>query len=479
MLDLHDDEKKLILELEIKTEFEYIVARKDIKDIISNLKKKGKIVIYVSDMYLPKEIMKKLLVANGCYEGDDIFVSCDFNTGKASDLFEYVAEKYEEKKCIHIGDDYNADVTSPLKYGIKSAGIYKASDMFNMAGLGGVAGYMNNIADRIFVGSIINSLFNSPFAFENKYGVARIDTIEKLVDMFFLPVAVEYAWALKKYIAQNDFEGLIFVSRDGYFFKKLYEKLLDCGYVKKLPAYYIYISRILAMSVGVESTSDIEEISSRYLLGNSKNLKTLDKNVLEIIQSETDLKQLQKNRKNYKKYLDKCGIDLKKSYLLCEFDGKGTSQHFIGRLFEKNIKGLYFFSVLSEKTNYIERYYVHSMYKRREYSSLNQRVTFLESIFSSPERSVCGINDDLSFEYKEEVRSQADIVFMLDVQKVILERAVDFIGETDEYKCTISSELVEFLFNNFTVVEFSGDVECLNNIVLSDEVTGRIHDMNF
>jgi hypothetical protein len=212
------------------------------------------------------------------------------------------------------------------------------------------------------------------------------------------------------------------------------------------------------MRVGVESESEIDEI----------------------ICPDADLKQFQRNRNNYKKYLVKCGIDLNKSYLLCEFDGRGTSQHFIDKLFDRRLKGLYFFTIFTKEPYHIERCYVHSMMShKKEYSSIYQSVPFLEFFFSAPERSVCGINDDLTFEYKKEMRSQEDITFMLDVQESLLERTIDFIKKIAEYECTISPELVEHLFNKFTVVEFADSTELLNNIVLSDELTGKVFDMNF
>jgi hypothetical protein len=296
--------------------------------------------------------------------------------------------------------------------------------------------------------------------------VAKVDTVEKMVDMFLVPVAVEYAKGVEKCIRDNDLDGLIFVARDGYFFKKLYEELADKGLIKRIPTYYMLISRILAMRVGVETEKEIDEVFARYALYKKSDIcvnvfgKDLAEKILREHKLDEVFKKLQNYRKNYKLYLKKNDIDLKKKYLLCEFDGRGSTQYFIRRLFEKELRGFYFLSVLGGENlcNPDSFQFAHSRTLGREYSPLNAHIPLLEFCFSSPERSVCGINDDLSFEYKEEARSGEKI---------------------SEYNCTINKELVEVLFNKLAIVYFTGEVKHINHIVLMDDVISTGFDVNF
>ena len=54
----------------------------------------GKKVICVSDMYLPKDVIEKILEKNGYNELSNVYVSSELKITKAhKDLFKYVLEK--------------------------------------------------------------------------------------------------------------------------------------------------------------------------------------------------------------------------------------------------------------------------------------------------------------------------------------------------------------------------------------------------
>ena len=95
---------------------------------INSLRKIGEKIVFTTEMYLPREHIKKMLQKVGAYENNNkIYVSGEIgllkNTGN---LFKYILKK---EKCLpenfyHFGDHLMADMIVPFRLGIN---IYKTS----------------------------------------------------------------------------------------------------------------------------------------------------------------------------------------------------------------------------------------------------------------------------------------------------------------------------------------------------------------
>ena len=82
-----------------------------------------KCVILVSDMYLPEQVIIKMLEKCGIAGYDDIYISNCYNSNKLTGkLFELVMDERgtDRKKIIHIGDSVKADYIGARKAGIRS-----------------------------------------------------------------------------------------------------------------------------------------------------------------------------------------------------------------------------------------------------------------------------------------------------------------------------------------------------------------------
>lgn len=115
---------KYIKELEIHEEFEHcIISDNELLIFYNNIYSCGIKIIFVSDMYLPKEIIKKILNKNGIYNYSCIYLSNQSKyTKKSGLLFRYVLqqEKVEPTKIMHIGDNPLGDYLRAKQYGIKA-----------------------------------------------------------------------------------------------------------------------------------------------------------------------------------------------------------------------------------------------------------------------------------------------------------------------------------------------------------------------
>jgi predicted HAD superfamily hydrolase len=89
---------------------------------IAELRAAQHAITYLSDMYLPHEVILEALQQNGLWaEGDRLYVSGSVGVNKASgQLFQrYLAERsLRPEQLLHTGDSIKADVNSPQRLGI-------------------------------------------------------------------------------------------------------------------------------------------------------------------------------------------------------------------------------------------------------------------------------------------------------------------------------------------------------------------------
>ncbi len=109
---------------EIELEFASLYPIREIQQKIQNLHQEDQRIIFISDMYLPSDVIKRFLKHHQIWqEGDILYVSSEFNANKSSGkLFEICLAKEEIKpsQLIHLGDNYHSDVKMPQKQGIKA-----------------------------------------------------------------------------------------------------------------------------------------------------------------------------------------------------------------------------------------------------------------------------------------------------------------------------------------------------------------------
>lgn len=112
-----------LIKQEIELELASVRPVPQIIEILQFLYSHNTRVIFISDTYLFKEVIQRMLIKVGAYrQGDKIYVSNEHMiTKKSGRLFNYVLK---EEKCLpvqmlHIGDNLRSDVISGQKIGIK------------------------------------------------------------------------------------------------------------------------------------------------------------------------------------------------------------------------------------------------------------------------------------------------------------------------------------------------------------------------
>ena len=126
LFDEADNEKiAYCIEKELLAEARHCFAFRPVVELIVAAKARGMKVVIVSDTYLPKSLLRKLIAAAAGQEVvdqiDRIFCSCDYGLNKDCGLFRHVLDdlNIEADKLLHLGDNKIADHDAPLKIGIK------------------------------------------------------------------------------------------------------------------------------------------------------------------------------------------------------------------------------------------------------------------------------------------------------------------------------------------------------------------------
>lgn len=113
--------KQKLKQSELSTELDSCRPRNQYVKLFNRLKTEDKLVVLISDMYLSKETISKMLTKCGIEGYKYLFVSnecgCDKRSGK---LFKYAQNRFNMsgKKQLHWGDSLKADVLGALKAGI-------------------------------------------------------------------------------------------------------------------------------------------------------------------------------------------------------------------------------------------------------------------------------------------------------------------------------------------------------------------------
>ncbi len=121
-IPVSDEQRLELMQLECQTEIEVSRPNIPIKHVYDACVQQGKKILFISDMYLPSNVIWQILWKNG-YNTGHLYVSCEAGrTKRDGRLFTYVqkAEDLTIDGWLHIGDAIPGDFLSPKRLGIKT-----------------------------------------------------------------------------------------------------------------------------------------------------------------------------------------------------------------------------------------------------------------------------------------------------------------------------------------------------------------------
>ena len=401
--NISSSEAKKIEKLEINLEKELIVARRDMIDILKELKKAKKTVILTSDMYLPKTAIIEILDKCGYNKiYDEIYVSNDIKKRKdTKEIWPFIKNIYDGKKIIHVGDNNLSDVEYPKEFNISTIKVNSSKELLQKSLLfPSLEECINNrtTSDSIYLGLVFNKkMYNSPFS------SLKIDNFENFVYMFHAPIITEFL----KFVIDSQAENLLFLAREGYYFTKLYKKYCSLNKINLQNNYYFLASRKATNTASINNEDDILAILkneydgnlSKFLLKNfnikykghdfkiklpndyEKVLKVINQNKKEI---NANIKE---EKKCYKKYIKELIPGYKKQDLsLIDLGYSGSIQYNLSKLLEKDLNGYYLTNSNSVKryTNGNNLYFYFDINNDKEYQKIYHYSLILEYFLTAP-----------------------------------------------------------------------------------------------
>ena len=245
--------------LELEAELNLATPRMAVRELVLNLLAVGKRIVLCSDMYLSSDIIRKILVQCGYPSDLELWVSNERGASKNSgsmwkQLFDCLPE---DKKSIHVGDNEQADYRIIRQMGKDSLLIDSGLSLFETSELYGyLSQYIRNeLGSSLLLGYLVNkACFNSPFhTFEPTEEITAIWCGG--IFSCFMDFLVEHAGESQ----------LLFVTREGYLLKPMYERYCQALEKEPIPSTIFYASRAAALAASVRTAEDIQTtMVSRY-----------------------------------------------------------------------------------------------------------------------------------------------------------------------------------------------------------------------
>lgn len=488
----NDYDTKHLMSEEIKAEEEILITRKIVVDLFKYAVESSKDVYIVSDMYLSKDILEKILSERGITGYKDILVSCEYGKSKCSGLFDILKTKINSKKCIHIGDNDEADGFYAKQAGFDYFLIKSSYDMMEISSLNKFLDFTSSFNDRLRISLIISEIFNSPFALYDSKSKPSVRIPEQL-GLFVAPIISDFVIWMNDKVVSDKCDNVLLAARDGFLIKKMLDRLknTDVKYT------YLLVSRICSIVAAIKSKKNIEYLKKitytgkpedmmrhRYLLDENDISEYNDafRNINEYIDSHASLilKKSEKIRENYLKYISDNNIDLSGKTGFFDFVSSGTAQLNFQSFSEKKLYGYYFINVYDDipekKTLDITAMYGKGLAFELQ-SNLYDKYIFLENILTSDMPTLNYFDENGKPVYATEYRKESEIKNIMLIHKSIIgyfENYIALYDKNEECHTNISDVILGSVDGNILDI----DSKLLSGMVLKDDFNGTVFESN-
>lgn len=486
-------EQERLLTLEIETENNMLCRRESMCKILDYIRKQGKKVYLISDMYFTGDIIEMILKSHQITGYDGLYVSCDYLVGKQEGLFQIVKADLcldESARILHIGDNTFADIFAASESGYDTYQIFSPREMYERSMYSMVIPEPQSIEEELALGKFVSLAYNNPFGKYKENGKLILESAEQVAELFIAPVIWKYMLFLLQKIFEKQIDFVIFPSRDGYLLQKLYDIMKDTEQKFYPESVYLYTSRRAALIASAYTEKDINDILS---INDTRELKDMIKarfginvevewkederytsqNMLEYL-----LKICREEREIYKKYIVSSGILEHHLPGIIDFIAVGTVQSALEKITDKKMQGIYFWKRRSSEERY-EKLCVDSLYQPAGDFDMSANIYryyyLLENILSSSEPSFRSLSQEGKPCFYKEEREKKDIEilgkihnsienYVRDIGSIMPEAdgLTDSISIYDAILGLLSKEYSEFdeetIFHMKNVDEFMGRV---------------------
>ena len=457
--DWSEETAKKIKNIELDVERDVLAPRDEIVNLLHYALKEKKCVVLTSDMYLPAPVLQDILREKGIDGFERILVSCDYKKSKQTGLYqELIAINGRPEEILHIGDNVSADKDACEKAHIHSVLIPSAMELARDRGWDKCIRRTKTLADRCLVGMAVSELFRDPFQTPNLYERPLEERLHRYGIGAEGPLVSGFLTWLLSNLQNNNYDGVLFLARDGYLPIQIYKKLQEKMHLPR--AIYYYANRHATFLCNADSEDQINYItdigrqfglSATEIMENVYHIpkeELLSQNMDETISDYIDrhMQVIQKtaldSREGYRQFSKNCGMNSDGKYAVVDFVAAGTTQMNLARFLPYTLKGYYFGSYKSsEKQNCDIEYYLHGS----NMTFLNSFIE-MEGYMTSPEPAQSCMQKEGTPEFSKETRTAQELHDFWTVFHAALRFAEDFFRIFYYEGDVIASSIVEELY---------------------------------
>ena len=240
-----DGRFKDLKDSELLFERQVLLPNPEMKAVFDEVKKSGKRILLLSDMYLPSVFLSEVLGKNGFEGYEHLYVSCEHRKSKHSGELFLLALKdlgIGPKDVVHIGDGDVSDVKTPSKMGIRALKYPKVIDRYFSEHKREYRYYRRN-----------RSLGRSVTV-----AMDALHSMNVPKDNFWYEIGYRYGGPVNSAFATfiertADKDGvLLFVARDGYNARRAYDIMygdVENHYVYAVRTFNILFGRVVIVKV--------------------------------------------------------------------------------------------------------------------------------------------------------------------------------------------------------------------------------------
>lgn len=417
-------------QLELEAELEMVHPRPDMVRLYHRLLREGKRVVVTTDMYLTAEQLRPLLEKCGL-AGAEVYVSCEQEASKHREtLFQVLRERFPGQCILHIGDNPRSDVENARKNGVGGALIPSAAAWME-------ALEIPQASDPRMRALFAQRCFASAFPLEG--GRVRIDDPEDAGYLFFGPLAAGYlAWLVRELTARR-MDRVLFVSRDGYLFHRLYRRIRPL-YGGLPEADYFLTSRRCAGTASLRTEEDVRFLYEDVCCSRDMALGEMLERVCGLAADGDDeaaahtvgqlgpgaawehlrsrylpriLDRAAEERTRYLRYIRSLELDGARTGMM-NFVGRGVTQRCLQALLGRPLTGFYF-ALEYDSARILEgseaaAWYPEMISTHTGRRKLAEQLLLGETVFSAPQGAVLVFSEDGEPVYEETTKERAALV---------------------------------------------------------------------
>ena len=493
------DVRNNLLNLEIQVEKDICTKNNEIYNVYMRCLEQGKTVIFTSDMYLPFEVIKDILLKNEYTKYDNLYLSSEKKVSKSSGhLFQQIIKDYgiSSKKILHMGDNPKVDFFMPKRCGIASILINKntSNTTFQLSSYKGL--------DYNILSTFINNNLNNH----------NLSDYEKFGYEIFGPILYSFTTWLHEKIVENKIEKIYFLARDAKIIMEIYEKRFG----NEIPIYYLNVSRKSVLKATISDIKDFDELYFKIKAIISRtssvadflkilNLKkenytkefqnsniNIEKLVMDLSQAEKDnlfniiyddvLKQYREQNAFLRQYLRQ--NDMYGNVALVDIGWNGTMQYYLEDIVpnETTINGYYYAinkdNKYAEYRNLKREGYLFDAKQLSDYQSTIQlSIGIFETMFLSFEGSTLAYKEEenkIKPVYGDVDCSKDNLKCICDIQNMAKKFVKDFSNSSVNKYTTNCSKTYFENYNFFATNSTNRNMHLFENIKFNDVNNERL-----